>query len=163
MERTPPKRERWPAYRMAISACFAAAGIFIMVGLASAAKIPLAAVPFATSIVLVAGAPSSAPASTRAILLGHVICAIVGLCVLKGVGRSDLAMALAVGASVAAMLLANAFHPPAGITPLVVMSVTPEPGWDFLFIPVLTGAFAVIALARAAELALMARADPPPP
>ncbi len=56
-----------------------AAGVAIMVGLADLAALPLAAVPFATSIVLVMAACESAPAQPRAIAGGHILSTLSGL------------------------------------------------------------------------------------
>jgi hypothetical protein len=47
------------------------------------------------------------------------------------------------------MLAVDAFHPPAGITPFVLYASTFD--WDFLIMPVLTGAVTVAILARTVE------------
>ncbi len=146
-----PLRPR-PFSRAATSALLASGGIFIMVLLAGAAHMPIAAVPFATSIVLVAGSPESPPARLKAILGGHLICALCGLATLKLGFSGSLAMSAAVGLSVGAMLATGAFHPPAGITPLVILTLSP--GWDFLISPVIIGALLVVALAWLAGVLL---------
>jgi CBS-domain-containing membrane protein len=99
---------------------------------------PLAAIPFATSIVLVIGSPEAGPAQPRALVGGHVISALVGLAVLGITGPHAWAAALAVGLAILAMYLTDTFHPPAGINPLLV--VTNNLAWTFLFVPVLAGA-----------------------
>ncbi len=52
-------------------------------------------------------------------------------------------MGLAVGLAVGLMLLTNTTHPPAGANPLVVMLAGEY--WDFLLMPVATGAILIVA------------------
>jgi CBS-domain-containing membrane protein len=102
------------------------------------ARYPLAAIPFATSIVLVIGGPETGPAQPRALIGGHFISTVVGLLVLSVTGQHAWAAALAVGLAILAMYLTDTFHPPAGINPLLVVSNNLD--WTFLFVPVLAGA-----------------------
>lgn len=135
---------------IAVSAISAACGIALMIMLSQLSAIPLSTIPFATSIVLVAGAPRSAPASTKAIIYGHLICAMAGF-IASHAGLHEVAsVATAIGISVALMLAFNVMHPPAGITPLVIYSATPD--WTFLLVPVLVGAVSVAILARTTEI-----------
>ena len=53
-------------------------------------EFPLAAIPFATSIVLVMGSPDAAPAQPRALVGGHLLSALVGLLVLQVTGPAAL-------------------------------------------------------------------------
>ena len=99
---------------------------------------PLGAIPFATSIVLVMGSPEAEPAQPRALIGGHLVSTLVGLVVLKLTGPHAWAAAAAVGLAILAMYLADVFHPPAGIDPLLVVSQ--NLGWTFLVAPVLLGA-----------------------
>ena len=99
---------------------------------------PLSAIPFATSIVLVLGLPEAEPAQPRALVGGHVVSTLVGLVVLKLTGPHAWAAAVAVGLAILAMYLTDTFHPPAGIDPLLVVSL--NLGWTFLVAPVLLGA-----------------------
>ena len=140
---------RGDTLKMLISALCASGGIALMVTLATISAIPLATIPFATSIVLVSGAPKSPPARTRAIVLGHLICAATGLAMHYSGLQAIPTVALAVGVSVALMILFDVFHPPAGITPLVLYGSTFD--WTFLLVPVLVGAVSVAILARLAE------------
>lgn len=132
-----------------VAALSAAVAVFILHRIAAGSGMALAAFPFITTLVLVCGAPGSAPAGTRAILGGHLICGVVALGGLALFPPSDIETAVAVGLAVALMLATRCFHPPAGITPLIVAQF--NPGWDFLIWPVLTGALAAAALARALE------------
>jgi CBS-domain-containing membrane protein len=112
--------------------------IGIMEWFSLASRCPLAAIPFATSIVLVIGSPEAEPAQPRALIGGHVVSTFVGLAVLKLTGPAAWAAALAVGIAILAMYLTASFHPPAGIDPLLV--VANNLAWTFLFVPVFSGA-----------------------
>lgn len=100
--------------------------------------LPVALIPFATSIVLVMGSPEAEPAQPRPLVCGHLIASIVGLLVVKLLGPSAWAAALAVGLAMIAMHLARSFHPPAGIDPLII--VHNDLSWGFLLVPVASGA-----------------------
>jgi CBS-domain-containing membrane protein len=132
-----------------ISAVGAFIGVTLMFKLGQISSVPLSAIPFATSIVLVAGTPDAPPARTRAIILGHMICGMVGVLMHLSGFENPLMVAAAVGACVVIMLAVDAFHPPAGITPFVLYASTFD--WDFLIMPVLTGAVTVAILARTVE------------
>jgi CBS-domain-containing membrane protein len=108
---------------------------------------PLAAIPFATSIVMVLGTPDAAPAQPRALIGGHLVATLVGLAVVKLCGPAPWAAAMAVGLAMIAMHLTGTFHPPAGIDPLVV--VVNNMPWSFLVTPVAVGALLLAAFAYA--------------
>jgi len=112
-----------------------------------AARYPLAIIPFATSIVLVIGAPDAKPAQPRALVGGHVVSTVVGLAVLGLTGPQAWAAAAAVGLAILAMYVSDTFHPPAGINPLLVVSN--GLGWSFLLAPVLAGALLLLLFAYA--------------
>ena len=99
---------------------------------------PLMAIPFATSIVMVLGSPKAEPAQPRALIGGHLVATLAGLVVVKLVGPSPWAAAVAVGLAIAAMHATGTFHPPAGIDALIV--VTYGLSWGFLLAPVAAGA-----------------------
>jgi CBS-domain-containing membrane protein len=112
--------------------------ILAMYFLAGFGEMPVALVPFATSIVLVLGLPDAEPSQPRALVGGHLVSAAVGVGVMLLAGSSPWAGAAAVGLAMAAMHYTRTFHPPAGIDPLII--VNESLGWTFLFIPVATGA-----------------------
>jgi CBS-domain-containing membrane protein len=105
--------------------------------------LPLALIPFATSIVLVMGSPEAEPAQPRPLVFGHLIATIVGLVVVKLFGPSAWAAAMAVGLAMIAMHLTRSFHPPAGIDPLII--VHHDLSWSFLLMPVAAGALLLAA------------------
>ncbi|MDQ8726776.1 HPP family protein [Bradyrhizobium sp. LHD-71] len=135
----------------AVPAILCAAGctlaIYVMESSSALAAYPMAAIPFATSIVLVISQPHAIPAQPRALIGGHLISALVGLVMLAVAGSGSVAAAVAVGLAVLAMLMTDTLHPPAGINPLLV--VTGNLSWSFIIAPVLVGALmlAVFALA----------------
>lgn len=116
-----------------------------MVGLADLAALPLAAVPFATSIVLVMAACESAAAQPRAIAGGHILSTLSGFAVLWLAGSGQWYAALAVGVATFLMHLTDTTHPPAGLDALVVVTV--QPSWTFFFNPVLAGVIVLIVFA----------------
>jgi CBS-domain-containing membrane protein len=121
--------------------------IAIMEFLSARTAFPLASIPFATSIVLVMGAPEATPAQPRALVGGHLVSALAGLIVVKLVGPVPWAAAMAVGVAIAAMHLTGTFHPPAGISPILI--VLGNLSWPFLAVPVAAGASLLFAFAWA--------------
>ena len=123
----------------------AALAIYIMESSAALTAYPMAAIPFATSIVLVISQPDAVPAQPRALIGGHLVSALVGLLVLAVAGPGAVAAAFAVGLAVLAMMLTDTLHPPAGINPLLV--VAGNLPWSFMVAPVLVGALMLAAFA----------------
>ena len=123
---------------MLAGAAGGAVAIGIMEAFSIRAAIPLMAIPFATSIVLVMGSPEVEAAQPRALIGGHIVATIVGLIMVKIAGPELWAAALAVGLARAAMHVTRTFHPPAGIDPLLV--VVNSISWSFLLVPVAVGA-----------------------
>jgi CBS-domain-containing membrane protein len=108
---------------------------------------PLAVIPFATSIVLIVGSPEAPPAQPRALIGGHLVSALTGLVEQSMVGPHPWAAAAAVGLAILAMVLTDTFHPPAGISPLLIVSGSLP--WSFLLTPVLTGVLLLAGFAYA--------------
>jgi len=129
-------------YRATLAMLAGAAGGAVAIALMEAfsvrAAIPLMAIPFGTSIVLVMGSPEVEAAQPRALIGGHLVSTLVGLVVVKLAGPEAWAAALAVGLAIAAMHATRTFHPPAGIDPLLV--VINNMPWAFLLVPVAVGA-----------------------
>ncbi len=120
-------------------------GIALMVALAQMASVPLAAVPFATSIVLVVSVPDSPQARPLNILGGHLVCTLSGFAVLWTFGAASICAALAVGLGMGLMMLTRTLHPPAGINGLLVVMLAPS--WTYVFVPVLAGCVVLIGYA----------------
>jgi CBS-domain-containing membrane protein len=117
--------------------------IGLMYYLSLQTEFPLAAIPFATSIVLVTGTPDAQPARPRALVGGHILSAIVGVLAVKIAGPQAWVAVLAVGLAMLAMLATDSFHPPAGINPLII--VMNGMSWGFLLVPVAAGALLLLA------------------
>jgi CBS-domain-containing membrane protein len=113
--------------------------------LAGYQHMPLALVPFATSIVLVLGAPEAEAAQPRALVGGHLVSTLVGLGFAYAFGPSPWVSATAAGAAMLAMYAARAFHPPAGIDPLIIVNESLP--WTFLFTTVLPGSVLLLTFA----------------
>jgi CBS-domain-containing membrane protein len=128
-----------------------AAGGAIAIGgmemLSAASAVPLAVIPFATSIVMVLGSPDAGPAQPRALIGGHLVSTLVGLIIVKLCGPAPWAAAMAVGLAMIAMRVTGTFHPPAGIDPLLV--VVNDMPWGFLVAPVGVGGLLLAAFAYA--------------
>ncbi len=131
-----------------------AIAIAIMEAFSERTAFPLAAIPFATSIVLVLGSPKAEPAQPRPLVGGHILSTLVGLVLVKLCGPAPWVAAASVGLAIVAMHLTRTFHPPAGIDPLVV--VTNNLSWGFLVAPVTVGAL-LLALFAFAWHKLMVR------
>lgn len=129
-----------------------AVAIGVMELFAARSAMPVMAIPFATSIVLVLGSPEVEAAQPRALIGGHILSSIVGLLVLNLLGTEPWAAALAVGLAMVAMHATRTFHPPAGIDPLLIV-VNAMP-WTFLFVPVAAGALTLAAFAYIWHLAV---------
>ena len=101
--------------------------------------------PFGASCVLAFGASNSPFSRPYNIVGGHMISAFISLLICQFVGTSYWSIGLAVGLSIAALILTGTTHPPAGATSLIVMMGNYD--WSFLFLPVLTGSVLIVILA----------------
>lgn len=100
--------------------------------------------PFGASCVLVFGVPASPFARPQNVIGGHVISAVMGLAAIYLAGPTAVGIGLGVGLAIAAMMVSDTVHPPAGANPIVVGLV--NPGLGFLLAPVLVGAAGIVAL-----------------
>jgi CBS-domain-containing membrane protein len=100
---------------------------------------------FGASCVLVFGYPEAPFAQPANVIGGHVICTLIGLALLNLCGVHAWSLGLAVGASIAAMMATRTVHPPAGSNPVIVFLA--QPGWNFIFFPVLSGVLVLVLIA----------------
>lgn len=98
--------------------------------------------PFGATMVILFGLPSSPLAQPRNIIAGHLITAAIGLVVAHILGVHEWTLGLAVGLSIAAMMVTNTIHPPAGANPLLIMLAGEN--WHFLITPVASGALLIV-------------------
>ncbi len=101
---------------------------------------------FGASCVLLFGFPDAVFSQPRNLIFGHVLCSLIGLVFLKFLGPDGWSMALAVGTSLAAMLVTRTVHPPAGSNPVIIFLTRPD--WPFLLFPTLAGVIVLLFLAR---------------
>lgn len=133
------------AISIAIAAVGGGLGILVMLLLAEHAHFAWGLVPFATSIVLVLGAPDAPPSHPRNIIGGHIFSALSGAVCCSLFGWGIAAAAIGVGCAIALMHATRTFHPPAGINPVVM--VIAQAGWSFILVPVGAGAAILVAYA----------------
>ena len=100
---------------------------------------------FGASCVLVFGYPDVPFSQPRNMIVGHVISSLVGLAFLTAFGPHWWTVSLAVGTSIAFMMLTRTVHPPAGSNPVIIYLT--QPAWGFLLFPTLVGALVVVAVA----------------
>ena len=103
---------------------------------------------FASSVVVVFGYPDNEFAQPKNVLLGHLLCALVGVIfvILFKISQDRtiffLAIGLAVGLSVMFMMALKITHPPAGGNTIAVMLA--QDSFQFLIFPIMVGAVTII-------------------
>ena len=105
----------------------------------------LVVAPFGASTVLLFGHPRSPLAQPRNLLLGNTLAAVVAVLCVSLLGRTPLAMGLAVALAIALGQWMRCLHPPAGAVALlgVLLQVHPL----FVLLPVLTGSLLLVLIA----------------
>lgn len=99
----------------------------------------LLAAPIGASAVLVFALPASPVAQPRAVVLGNVASALVGVACASAIPHPGLAAAAAVGGAVLAMALLGCLHPPGGAIALgaALAAASGAPlGYDYALVPV---------------------------
>lgn len=143
-----PSPSVWIAERPWRAAALAGLGGFLAIEVLATADasgpVPLLIAPFGASCVLVFGVPASPFARPRNVIGGHLVTAVMGLASIAVLGPGPLGIAAGVGLAIAAMMVTDTLHPPAGANPIVVALT--HAGWSFLAAPVLVGAAAIVAL-----------------
>lgn len=119
--------------------------IAALVGLTNVLTATLVLGSFGASCVLVFGYPDLPFSQPRNVLVGHVISSFVGLACMQLFGPQWWSVALAVGTSIALMMVTRSVHPPAGSNPVIVFLA--QPGWNFMLFPTLIGALCLVGVA----------------
>lgn len=101
--------------------------------------------PFGASCVLLFAAPTAPLSQPINVVGGHFVATLTGLVLRQVLPPTWWGMAIAVGCAIALMVALRVTHPPAGADPLVVFST--DPGFGFLFAPVLSGSVALVVIA----------------
>ena len=103
---------------------------------------------FASSAVVVFGYPDNKFAQPKNVLLGHLLCAFIGIIFVTFFKISQdrtiffLAIGLAVGIAVMLMMAFEITHPPAGANTIVV--IIAQESFQFLIFPILVGSITII-------------------
>lgn len=119
---------------------------------------PLVLGSFGASIFVIFILPDTLFAQPRNVIGGHVVSSLVGLMFFHGVGPEWWSMALALATSLLAMQVLKVPHPPAGSNPFIVF--LSGAGWDFLWVPTLVGAVALVLIALFTNNAVRSRTYP---
>ena len=106
------------------------------------------AASFGSSVVVVFGYPENEFSQPKNVLLGHLLCALVGIIFVTLFNITQdrsiffIAIGLAVGISVMLMMAFKITHPPAGGNTIVVMLT--QDSFQFLVFPIMVGAITII-------------------
>ena len=101
---------------------------------------------FGASCVLLFGFPEAMFSQPRNLVVGHMLCSLIGLVFLKFIGAEWWSMALAMSTSLAVMLATRTVHPPAGSNPIIIFLTQPD--WQFLWFPTLSGVLVLLCLSK---------------
>lgn len=132
-----------PWQNAALAGIGGALAISLLAAMNATEVLPLLIPPFGASCVLVFGVSASPFARPRNVIGGHIVSAAVGLLAVAVLGAGAFGMAAGVGLAIAAMILSDTVHPPAGANPIVVS--LSGASWPFLIAPVLVGATIIVA------------------
>ncbi len=102
--------------------------------------------PFGATAVLAYAVPSSPLAQPWSVIAGNTLSALVALAVLTALPQTSVAVPLAVGLAIAAMLAARALHPPGGAVALLVSLGSPG-DWPTTLGTVAVGSALLVAIA----------------
>ncbi len=123
----------------------AVVGMATIGGLASFTGIPMLIAPLGATAVLMFGQPASPLAQPANVFAGYLIATLIGVAAALAFPGLWEVSAVAVGLSIALMLMFRVTHPPAGAIPLVA-TASPDRG-VMLFVIVLVGCVSLLALA----------------
>ena len=106
------------------------------------------AASFGSSVVVVFGYPENEFSQPKNVVLGHLLCALVGIIFVTLFKISQdrsiffLAIGFAVGIAVMLMMVFKITHPPAGGNTIVVMIT--QDSFQFLIFPIMVGAITIV-------------------
>lgn len=134
-----------PSRRAAVHSVGAVTAVLlVLVAIGSLIHEPVLIPPLAASAAIIHGAPRLPLAQPRSVILGHLMCVVIGYAVVAVAGSSPWGAAVAAGVSLAAMTLTRCPHSPACATAVVIVLSAPAPA---TFVPLLMGATALLVLA----------------
>ena len=121
-------------------------GVMLGFGLLSflsfAGGVPILMAPLAASACILFAVPNSAFARPKNVILGHALCAAIGVICGNCLGVDWLSNTFCVGLSVALMDVTDTMHPPAAATSL--LALTTDQGYRFIFTPVALGSCVLV-------------------
>ena len=103
---------------------------------------------FGSTVVLVFGYPEHEFAQPKNVLLGHLLCTLIGIIFVTSFKVTQdssiffLAIGIAVGIAVMLMMAFKITHPPAGGNTIIVMIA--QDSFQFLIFPIMAGAITII-------------------
>jgi len=106
------------------------------------------AASFGSSVVVVFGYPENEFAQPKNVVLGHILCALIGIIFVTLFNITQdrsiffITIGLAIGISVMLMMAFKITHPPAGGNTIVVMLT--QDSFQFLVFPIMVGAITII-------------------
>jgi len=106
------------------------------------------AASFGSSVVVVFGYPENEFSQPKNVLLGHLLCALIGIIFVTLFNITQdrsiffITIGLAIGISVMLMMAFKITHPPAGGNTIVVMLT--QDSFQFLVFPIMVGAITII-------------------
>ncbi|WP_447035030.1 HPP family protein [Streptomyces sp. DSM 118878] len=134
-----------PPRRAAVHSVSAVTAVLLaLVAIGSLIHEPVLIPPLAASAAIIHGAPRLPLAQPRSVVVGHLMCVVIGYAVAAVAGSSPWAAAVAAGISLAAMMMTRCPHSPACATAVVIVLNTPAPA---TFVPLLMGSTALLVLA----------------
>lgn len=103
----------------------------------------LALTSIGSTAVLLFCFPQHEGSRPHAVVIAHLLGALIGMALLLSLGSHAWTMALGVALIAMAMRLGNIMHPPAGANPLIVLNL--KPGWMFFLDPLLLALALILA------------------
>lgn len=120
-------------------------GIGFIAWLSHTTQEPLLMAPFGATAVLLFSVPGSPLSQPANVVGGHLLAAALSLGLFSALPHEWWAVGVVVGVVVAVMAMFRLTHPPAGANPIVIF--LSQPGFEFLFIPVVVGSATLVAIA----------------
>jgi CBS-domain-containing membrane protein len=140
-----PLPSRLPVRQIFLAGLGAALAVSLLGVLTAWTRQPLLLGSLGASGVFLFGLPEAPFSQPRNVVAGHFLSAFVGLVGLKLFGPQPWALGLALGTAVILMFATRTVHAPAGANPVIIFLT--QPGWSFLFAPVLLGAVGMVLVA----------------
>ena len=100
---------------------------------------------FGASCVLIFGFPDVPFSQPRNVIGGHFLSSLIGLSCLTLFRATWWSVSIAVGTSIAMMMITRTTHPPAGSNPVIIYLL--KPTWSFLLFPTLVGVIVLVVIA----------------